>query len=127
MKSIALPSNDQIGAKLQVVVASGVRIGPGKVDLLQGIKETGSIAAAGRRINMSYKRAWYLVEAMNGHFDRPLVEASKGGKSGGGAKLTALGEDVLAAFREMEAATDKAIAPTLRRLRRKIAATDIPK
>ena len=48
---------------------------------------------------MSYKRAWYLVEAMNGHFDRPLVETSKGGKSGGGAKLTQLGEDVLGAFR----------------------------
>lgn len=112
--------NEKVGAKLQVVVEPGVRIGPGKADLLQGIKETGSISAAGRRIDMSYKRAWYLVEAMNAHFDRPLVEASKGGKSGGGAKLTQLGEDVLTAFREMQAATDKAIAPVLRRLRRKI-------
>ena len=57
---------------------------------------------------------------MNAHFDKPMVEASKGGKSGGGAKLTELGEEVLRAFREMEAATDKAIAPVLRRLRRKI-------
>lgn len=112
--------SDRVGAKLQIVLTPGARIGPGKADLLQGIKETGSISAAGRRIDMSYKRAWYLVEAMNAHFDRPLVEASKGGKSGGGAKLTQLGEDVLSAFREMEAATDKAIAPVLRRLRRKI-------
>ena len=106
--------------RLRVFLASNVAIGPGKADLLQGIKETGSIAAAGRRIGMSYKRAWYLVEAMNGHFNCPLVEASKGGRSGGGAKLTQLGEDVLSAFREMEALTDKAIAPVLRRLRRKI-------
>lgn len=116
----------QVGVRLRVVVVPGVGIGPGKAALLEGIKETGSIAAAGRKIAMSYKRAWYLVEAMNGHFNRPLVEASKGGKTGGGAKLTPLGEDVLAAFREMEAATDKAIAPALRRLRRRIA-TDIPK
>ena len=94
--------------------------GPGKAELLQRIAEAGSISAAGRQMGMSYKRAWYLVEAMNAHFDRPLVEASKGGKSGGGAKLTQLGEDVLSAFREMESATDKAIAPVLRRLRRKI-------
>lgn len=120
-----MKDKDMVGAKLRVVVAPGVGFGPGKAALLEGIKETGSISAAGRKIGMSYKRAWYLVEAMNGHFDRPLVEASKGGKTGGGAKLTQLGEVVLTALREMEAATDKAIAPVLRRLRRKIA-TDIP-
>lgn len=122
---LRMTTSEKLGAKLQVVVEAGVRIGPGKADLLQGIKETGSISAAGRRIGMSYKRAWYLVEAMNGHFDRPLVAASKGGRSGGGARLTRLGEDVLSAFRDMEVATDKAIAPVLRRLRRKLA-TDIP-
>ena len=122
---LRMTTSEKLGAKLQVVVEAGVRIGPGKADLLQGIKETGSISAAGRRIGMSYKRAWYLVEAMNGHFDRPLVAASKGGRSGGGARLTRLGEDVLSAFRDMEAATDKAIAPALRRLRRKLA-TDFP-
>ncbi len=116
-----MKSNEKLGAKLQIVVVPGVRFGPGKADLLEGIRETGSIAAAGRRMGMSYKRAWYLVEAMNGHFDLPLVEASKGGKSGGGARLTQLGEDVLNACREMQAETDKAVAPVLRRLRRKIA------
>ena len=115
---------DKFGARLRVIVGPGVGIGPGKAALLEAIKETGSISAAGRKIEMSYKRAWYLVDAMNDHFDRPLVETSKGGKSGGGAKLTQLGEDVLGTFREMEAATNKAIAPLLRRLRRKIA-TDI--
>ncbi len=120
-----MKDKDKIGAKLRVVVAPGVGIGPGKAALLEGIKETGSIAAAGRKISMSYKRAWYLVETMNGHFDRPMVEATKGGKRGGGAILTPLGEDVLSAYRDMQAASDKSIAPILRRLRRKLA-TDIP-
>ena len=113
--------NKTVGSRLRIVLAPDVAIGPGKADLLQGIKETGSISAAGRRIDMSYKRAWYLVEAMNGHFGQPLVEATKGGRTGGGAKLTPLGEDVLAGYREMQVLSEQAIAPVLRRLRRKIA------
>lgn len=70
------------------MTAPGVGIGPGNAAILEGIKETGSISAAGHRIGMSHERAWYLVEAMNCHFDRPLVEANKGGKARGGAKLT---------------------------------------
>lgn len=112
--------NHTIGARLRVVIAPDVAIGPGKADLLLGIKETGSISAAGRRMGMSYKRAWYLVEALNGHFETPLVETVKGGRAGGGAQLTPLGEDVLSAIREMQAATDLAIAPMLERLRRKV-------
>jgi molybdate transport system regulatory protein len=104
--------------RLRIMLAPGIRLGPGKAQLLQGIKETGSIAAAGRRMSMSYKRAWYLVEAMNGHFKEPMVEATKGGKSGGGARLTPLGENVLAAYREMEQLTVTAITPMLRRLKR---------
>jgi molybdate transport system regulatory protein len=104
--------------RLRVMLAPGIPLGPGKAQLLQGIKETGSIAAAGRRMGMSYKRAWYLVDAMNGHFRQPMVEASKGGKSGGGANLTPLGEDILSAYREMEQLAASAIAPVLRRLKR---------
>jgi len=106
--------------RLRVTVSPDVPIGPGKADLLQGIRETGSIAAAGRRMGMSYKRAWYLVETLNGHFGTPMVEAVKGGRAGGGARLTPLGEDVLDAFREMEALAERAIMPTLRRLRRRL-------
>jgi molybdate transport system regulatory protein len=110
-------------ARLQIVLAADVRIGPGKAELLQGIKETGSIAAAGRRMGMSYKRAWYLVETLNGHFGKPLVETVKGGRTGGGARLTPLGDEVLDAFREMEVLVDKAIAPALKRLRRKVSSS----
>src|SRR3546814_20746579 len=83
-------ANRTVGARLRIVLEPAGAIWPGKADRLQGIKETGSIAAAGRRMGMSYKRAWYLVETMNRCFRSPVVEAAKGGRSGGGAVLTAL-------------------------------------
>lgn len=83
----------------------GVRImGPGRAALLAAIMEAGSISAAGRRLGMSYKRAWQLVEAMNAAFSTPLVQATKGGARGGGAELTAQGHAVLDAWRRLEAA-----------------------
>lgn len=112
--------NQQAGFRLKIVIAPGIAIGPGKADLLQGIKETGSISAAGRRMRMSYKRAWHLVETLNGYFETPLVETVKGGRAGGGARLTALGEQVLAAFREMESLTGAAIRPVMERLPRSV-------
>lgn len=106
--------------QLRIMIAPDVRFGPGKADLLQGIRDTGSIAAAGRRMGMSYKRAWYLVDAMNGHFSVPLVQSAKGGASGGHAALTSLGEEVLTAYRTMQRLAEKAVTPELRRLRRKV-------
>ena len=76
--------------------------GPGKADLLQAISEEGSISAAGRRMGMSYRRAWSLVEDMNEHFTAPLVDSSRGGPGGGGAALTDLGRAVLADYRALE-------------------------
>src|SRR4029453_17265260 len=68
------------------------RLGPGKVALLECIAREGSISAAGRSMNMSYKRAWELVADINKSFDEPLVSAQTGGKAGGGAALTPRGE-----------------------------------
>src|SRR5215467_8462416 len=87
--------------RLRVRLAPGIDLGPGKADLLDGIKATGSISAAGRRMRMSYKRAWQLVDELNQLFDVPLVAASKGGAGGGGAALTKRGEDVLVRYRRM--------------------------
>lgn len=87
---------------LRVKLRADTLLGPGKADLLQGIRETGSIAAAGRRMNMSYKRAWYLIDTLNSAFREPLVTANKGGKAGGGAQLTACGDAVLDAYSRME-------------------------
>ncbi|MBV0913704.1 LysR family transcriptional regulator [Rhodobacteraceae bacterium ASV31] len=77
-------------------------LGPGKADLLEHIRDTGSIASAGRRMAMSYKRAWMLVETMNKAFRAPLVESTRGGVKGGGARLTEAGAEVLDHYRKLE-------------------------
>ncbi len=107
-------------ARLRIILRDGAAIGPGKVDLLEGIHETGSIAAAGRRMGMSYKRAWSLTETLNGYFDMPLAETAKGGARGGGARLTPLGEEVLRRYRQMEADAASALAKDLKALGRRV-------
>ncbi|GAA0723395.1 winged helix-turn-helix domain-containing protein [Dokdonella soli] len=103
---------------LRIRITPEIAFGPGKADLLEGIRDTGSIAAAGRRMRMSYKRAWQLVEELNRLFDAPLVSASKGGVRGGGAELTRAGADVLARYRRMQADCSKAVRADLVALRR---------
>ena len=88
--------------RLRVLFEGDAMFGPGKADLLDLIRETGSIAEAGRRMGMSYKRAWSLVDGMNRTFRQPLVERSRGGARGGGAALTGTGAEVLRHYRELE-------------------------
>ena len=92
------------------------RVGPGKVQLLEMIAEHGSISAAGRALGMSYRRAWMLIEAMNTGFGQPVVEAQIGGKAGGGARLSSFGTDLVAHYRAIERAADRAAAPFLNRI-----------
>ena len=89
--------------RLRVLMGSSIAMGPGKADLLQAIADQGSITRAARHMGMSYRRAWLLVETMNLCFRAPLVEASRGGAGGGGARLTPLGCEALARYRDMEA------------------------
>ena len=89
--------------RLRLLFGPGAMFGPGKADLLEAIARAGSIAAAGREMSMSYRRAWTLVETMNGLFRGPLVVRDRGGAGGGGAQLTPLGEEVLARYRRLEA------------------------
>ena len=103
----SMPVNEPASApwpklRLRLVFGDDAMLGPGKVELLEFIREEGSIAAAGRRMNMSYKRAWMLVEHLNAAFREPLVDSSRGGAKGGGAQLTATGERVLAEYRKLE-------------------------
>lgn len=102
---------------LRLHFGTGLTFGRGKADLLQGIDEAGSISAAGRRMGMSYRRAWSLVEEMNGHFSAPLVDSSRGGAKGGGAALTDLGRAVLADYRALEDLLRDGGAAQLARLR----------
>jgi molybdate transport system regulatory protein len=98
---------------LRVTIAGDFYLGPGRADLMELIAETGSIAAAGKRMGMSYKRAWELVQALNAGFGQPLVETSRGGSAQGGARLTAAGTEVLARYRQMQAKATAAIAEDL--------------
>lgn len=84
--------------RLRVHFDGGTFLGPGKADLLRQIAQTGSISAAGRAMGMSYKRAWSLVETLNGMFAAPLVDSARGGAQGGGAHLTGTGRAVLATY-----------------------------
>ena len=78
------------------------RLGPGKILLLERIMETGSISAAGRRLKMSYRRAWLLVDAMNRMFTEPVVIAAMGGVHGGGAEVTDFGRRLIETYRAVE-------------------------
>jgi len=104
--------------RLRLIFDSGRALGPGKADMLEGIAELGSIAAAGRALNMSYKRAWQLVDDLNKSFAAPLVRASKGGGRGGGAELTAEGNQVLKLYRDIERKTQCNAAAEIKRLQK---------
>lgn len=93
-------------------LASGPRIGPGKIALLEAIAETGSISAGARRLGMSYRKAWLLIDAFNNTFREPVISTETGGEQGGGARLTETGREVLRLFRELEAQTAAATAET---------------
>jgi molybdate transport system regulatory protein len=107
--------------RIRILLAAGEPFGPGKAELLEAIRDSGSIAAAGRRMGMSYQRAWDLVAAMNAHFREPVVAAAKGGARGGGTALTPFGIEILAAYREIEALAAEATAERLDWLRRQLA------
>jgi molybdate transport system regulatory protein len=101
----------RIGAlkfKLQVMCGDQIALGPGKADLLEAIDREGSISGAGRALGMSYRRAWLLVDEMNRCFADRLVETLTGGGRVRGARVTATGHIVLAAYRELEAAAERA-------------------
>jgi molybdate transport system regulatory protein len=88
-------------------------IGPGKIRLLELVGESGSISAAGRAMNMSYRRAWMLVDGLNRCFRAPVVATQLGGTRGGGAVLTGLGHDLIARYRAIERAAAKASSSEL--------------
>lgn len=80
-----------------------IALGPGKVDLLEYIARTGSLRKAAEAMEMSYMRAWTLVQTMNHCFKKPLVETKRGGAEGGAAVVTETGKAVLALYRRIEA------------------------
>ena len=99
-----MPKTSNIRCRSRFRIMSGdlIALGPGKVDLLESIDNVGSISEAARQSNISYLRAWDMVDTMNQCFSEPVVESVTGGKGGGGATLTSLGKRVDEIYRNME-------------------------
>ncbi len=105
-----MPRIGPLKLKAQFLCDQELAMGPGKADLLDAIEQEGSISAAGRRLGMSYRRAWLLVDVMNRCWRLPLVEATAGGGQRKGARLTPCGREVLAAYRALETRMAEAAA-----------------
>jgi molybdate transport system regulatory protein len=108
--------NDAKTLRVRLMQGQTIAFGPGKADLLQAIAQTGSISGAAREMDMSYRRAWLLVEEMNRCFASPLVATATGGARGGGAAVTELGQEVLSRYRRMQKKAAASIAGELRQL-----------
>jgi molybdate transport system regulatory protein len=103
-------------ALLRVYRGDEIALGPGKVELLEHIAATGSISEAARKMEMSYNRAWLLVNTMNRCFKQPLVLSSRGGEKHGGAQLTKTGKEVWRLYRLLEAKFATATRQPLREI-----------
>ena len=104
--------------RFRVMRGKEIAFGPGKMELLDLVAETGSISEAAKRMEMSYMRAWSLIQTMNACFKEPVIEAVRGGHKRGGAELTATGQRVLKLYRQMEADGLKAVQADWRALQK---------
>ncbi|HET9331840.1 MAG TPA: LysR family transcriptional regulator [Steroidobacteraceae bacterium] len=89
--------------RLRIDFGQTAAVGPGKIALLEHIAASGSLAQAARELGMSYRRAWQLLGSLNGSFRQPLVDSARGGRGGGGARLTERGRQLIRAYRGLEA------------------------
>jgi len=112
------PENRTDRLSIRVDLASGARIGPGKVAVLEEIARAGSLSAAGRVLRMSYRRVWELVEELNTSFGTPVVETATGGTGGGGAVLTKAGRAIITHYRAIEIETAQATSAHVQALSR---------
>jgi len=100
--------------RVRVTRGDDIAIGPGKIALLEAIASAGSITNAAKALDMSYRRAWLLVDTMNRSFRAPVVAAGAGGSRGGGAALTPLGREVVERYRRIESTATHAAADDIR-------------
>ena len=107
------PARSLPSLSLRIDIDREGRIGPGKIELLENIRKFGSISAAGRAMDMSYKRAWDLVDEINRICRQAAVERQTGGKNGGGAALTPFGISLVARYRKIEREAASAVRKEL--------------
>ena len=116
MTDMAETSNSPLRPVLRIDFPPDERLGHGKIQLMEQVAATGSISAAGRAMDMSYRRAWLLVDALNHMFTHPVIESQRGGKQGGGAALTDFGVELLARYRSMEERLKDSLQADIERL-----------
>ena len=88
----------KIKSRIWIEADGNILLGEGRISLLKGIEETGSLTKAAKSLGMSYKKAWSLIDAVNSRAEKPVITTSIGGKGGGGAQLTPYGKSLVIAF-----------------------------
>jgi molybdate transport system regulatory protein len=113
-------SEPEVRFRMRVMHDGTIALGPGKVQLLEAVREHGSISAAARSLSMSYRRAWLLMDELNRALESPATVSEHGGQSGGGSTLTPVGEEIIRLYRGIEARAAAACAPEIEALKKLI-------
>lgn len=117
MKTLA-KAQPEVRFRMRIQQAGTIALGPGKVSLLEAVREHGSISAAARSLNMSYRRAWLLMDELNRSLKSPATVSEHGGQSGGGSVLTPVGEEIVRLYRDIEKEAAAACAAQITALTR---------
>jgi molybdate transport system regulatory protein len=121
-KTTSRPAKTRPEVRFRMRIRSGdaVALGPGKVELLEAVREHGSISAAARSLGMSYRRAWLLIDELNRSLKAPATHSEQGGQSGGGCTLTPVGETIIRLYRDVEVEAQRSCARQIAELTRLI-------
>jgi molybdate transport system regulatory protein len=106
-------SHQAVVLRPHLSIGDAITFGPGKIELLRQVGEGHSISSAARALGMTYKRAWHLIDTLNRGFGKPVIETSTGGRGGGGARLTPLGEELVARYLALQAKLSVALGAEL--------------
>jgi molybdate transport system regulatory protein len=120
-KSSSSRGSPQLRFRVRVMRGEDIAIGPGKIALLEAIREHGSITVAAQSIGMSYRRAWLLLDELNRLLRKPATTSAQGGQHGGGSVLTPEGEELIELYRRIEEHAQEACAPEIARLLKMVA------
>ncbi|MFM0169585.1 winged helix-turn-helix domain-containing protein [Paraburkholderia sediminicola] len=113
-------SRPEVRFRMRIRSGDAVALGPGKVELLEAVREFGSISAAARSLDMSYRRAWLLIDELNRSLKSPATHSEQGGQSGGGCTLTPVGETIIRLYRDVEVEAQRSCAKQIAELTRLI-------
>jgi molybdate transport system regulatory protein len=106
--------------RFRIDFAENSNLGPGKIALLEGIRTCGSVSEAARRMGISYRRAWLLLDSVNKSFDMPVTVNSVGGRGGGGAEITPFGVLLIERYREVERKLNDVAGECLKEIRARV-------